>query len=408
MTEKCPPSVLIAHPGTQYAPHLARELESRGMLHRFWTGFALARESWAASMVRWLPDRLRRLLEKRFMSLPSAVLRTMPLLDWCARRAARKVGDERAFFDRNRKFQQALPDRELSAADVVVGYDTSSWLLARRAKEMDKRFVLDQSIGHPSAKERIFTELRQRFPRWSTSAPQKAAGMVATEREEHELADVVVVPSQFVKETLAGEGVDERKIRVIPFGTDLELFQPGPSHGQDVSSLAFLFVGSVSARKGVPVLLEAWRKWNPDHAELWLVGPGTIPAEEQAGLSASVKVLGAKGRAEVAVLMQKADVFVFPSFFEGLAQVQIEAQACGLPLIATHESGATELIGDGRGGILVPAGDVNALAAAMERLAGDSELRETMRRHAIASRARLSWKVYGDHWSELLKEMVRC
>ncbi len=400
--------VLLAHPGTQYAPHLAHELEGRGILHRFWTGFALAHQGRAASLVRCLPSRLRGALERRCMNLSPQLLRTMPLLDWRARRAARKVGDERAFFERNRRFQLALPAQELRAADVVVGYDTSSWLLAQRVKEMGKRFVLDQSIGHPAAKERIFTELRRRFPHWSTSAPQKATEMIATEREEHALADVIVAPSQFVKDTLVGEGVEERKIRVIPFGTDLELFQPGTSHSDEARPQVFLFVGSVSARKGVPVLLEAWRKWNPDHAELWLAGPGTIPPEEQSGLPASVKMLGTKGRSEVAALMQKADVFVFPSFFEGLAQVQIEAQACGLPLIGTHESGATELIGDGHAGTLVPAGDVDTLTAVMRRLADDSALRTEMRRNAIAKRAQLSWTAYGERWCQLLREILAC
>ncbi|MCB1276972.1 glycosyltransferase family 4 protein [Prosthecobacter sp.] len=399
-------SVLLAHPGTQYAPHLARELVRHGLLHRFWTGFAVAGSGWLGGLLRYAPGSIRRRLGKRLVDVPDTTLRTLPLLDWRARKAARFVGDEAAFFERNRLFQEAIPVPEIRAAGVVIGFDTSSWLLARRAKEMGKRFILDQSIGHPSAKERIFSDLRQRFPQWSTSAPLKAAEMVATEREEHELADIIVVPSQFVKETLVVEGVDERKIRVIPFGTNLELFQPGPPRRQEACPLVFLFVGSVSARKGTPVLLQAWRQWNPDNAELWLVGPGAIPTEEQSGLPSSVKVLGPRGRAEVAALMQKADVFVFPSFFEGLAQVQIEAQACGLPLIATRESGADELVDDGRTGCLVPAGDVGALEAAMRRFAEDGGLRLSMREQAIAGRERLSWMRYGDQWARLLKEVL--
>ncbi len=400
-------SVLLTHPGTQYAPHLACELASRGMLSRFWTGFAIAGLGWGERLLSVAPSPLRRRLSNRVVKIAGHQLRTRPWLDWGARRRARTAGEEAAFFERNRRFQQGIPDSEICNAELVIGFDTSSWLLARRAKQMGgKRFILDQSIGHPSAKERIFTELRQRFPAWSTSAPLKAAEMVATEREEHELADVIVVPSQFVKETLVVEGVDERKIRIIPFGTDLDLFRPAAERQQKSGPVVFLFVGGLSARKGVPVLLEAWRRWNPSGAELWLAGPGEIPADEQAGLPVSVKVLGPKGRAEVAALMQKADVFVFPSFFEGLAQVQIEAQACGLPLIATRESGATELIADGRAGILVPAGDADALATAMQRLAADPALRAEMRANAMVGRERLSWRNYGDQWASLISEVI--
>ncbi|MFN0076468.1 MAG: glycosyltransferase family 4 protein [Prosthecobacter sp.] len=397
-------SVLLAHPGTQYAPHLARELGRRGLLRRYWTGFALAEQGWAGRLVKCAPSFIRQRLGKRLVGIASTALRTLPRLDWQARKAARRQGDEAAFFERNRRFQEAIPAAELLAAAVVIGFDTSSWLLARRAKAAGKRFILDQSIGHPAAKERIFAALRQRFPDWSTSAPQKAAAMVESERAEHALADLIVVPSEFVKQTLVSEGVEAEKIHVIPFGTDLTLFHPGAERRHAVRQpVIFLFVGGLSARKGVPVLLAAWRQLALADAELWLAGPGTLPAGEMSTLPASVKLLGNQNRQQVAALMQAADVFVFPSFFEGLAQVQIEAQAAGLPLIATLESGASELISEGENGFIVGSGDAESLAERMRRLAADPVLRERMRQAALAGRARLGWDVYGSRWAELLQ-----
>ncbi len=402
MTES-KPQVLLVHPGTQYAPHLARELSSRGMLHRFWTGFALTEQGWGARLLKLYPANISRRFGKRMMEISSSKLRTLPLLDWQARKAARSVGEETAFFERNRRFQEAIPDREILAANVVIGFDTSAWLLGRRAKAMKRRFILDQSIGHPAAKERIFESLRQRFPEWSTSAPKKSAEIVAVEREEHALADVIVVPSDFVKQTLVAEGVDESKIRIIPFGTDLTLFHPPEKRGG--KTVVFLFVGGLTARKGLPVLLEAWRKLALPDAELWLAGSGSLPMSESASLPPTVKMLGPQGRQEVASLMRQADVFVFPSFFEGLAQVQIEAQATGLPLIATHEAGAADLIQEGTTGFLIRAGDMEALAVRIQRLAQDASLRQQMQQSALVARDRLSWRIYGTRWSTLLKEI---
>jgi glycosyltransferase involved in cell wall biosynthesis len=397
------PQVLLVHPGTQYAPHLARELSSRGMLHRFWTGFALTEQGWGARLLKLYPANISRRFGKRMMEISSSKLRTLPLLDWQARKAARSVGEETAFFERNRRFQEAIPDREILAANVVIGFDTSAWLLGRRAKAMKRRFILDQSIGHPAAKERIFESLRQRFPEWSTSAPKKSAEIVAVEREEHALADVIVVPSDFVKQTLVAEGVDESKIRIIPFGTDLTLFHPPEKRGG--KTVVFLFVGGLTARKGLPVLLEAWRKLALPDAELWLAGSGSLPMSESASLPPTVKMLGPQGRQEVASLMRQADVFVFPSFFEGLAQVQIEAQATGVPLIATHEAGAADLIQEGTTGFLIRAGDMEALAVRIQRLAQDASLRQQMQQSALVARDRLSWRIYGTRWSTLLKEI---
>ncbi len=337
------------------------------------------------------------------MQVSSSKLRTLPLLDWRARKASRSVGEEAAFFERNRRFQAAIPDHEILAANAVIGFDTSAWLLGRRAKAMNRKFILDQSIGHPAAKERVFESLRLRFPEWSTSAPKKSAEIVAVEREEHALADAIVAPSEFVKQTLVEEGVDASKIRIIPFGTDLALFHPPEK--RDGKRTVFLFVGGLTARKGLPVLLAAWRQLALPDAELWLVGSGSLPMSESATLPPTVKVLGPQGRQEVAALMRQADVFVFPSFFEGLAQVQIEAQATGLPLIATHEAGAADLIHEGSTGFLIRAGDVESLAERIQRLAQDDSLRLQMQQSALASRDRLSWKIYGERWSTLLKEI---
>lgn len=401
--ENPPAKVLLAHPGTQYAPHLARELNDRSLLHRFWTGFALARQGWAGSFIGKLPAALSHRLASRLMDLPWSRLKTLPLLDWKARRASQKIGDEAAYFERNRCFQERIPDKEWKSAQAVIGFDTSSWILARRSKAHQTRFILDQSIGHPLSKERVFEQLRLRFPAWSQSIPQKALQLLAVEREEHELADQIVVPSAFVKQTLVAEGVEAGKIHIIPFGTDLDFFRPSSESDPANNSVpVFLFVGSLSARKGVPVLLEAWRGLNSDRAELWLAGPGKIPTQELEKMPASVKILGNQTRQQVARLMQLAQVFVFPSHFEGLAQVQIEAQAAGLPLIATFEAGATELISEEKTGFVIQAGDTAALIDRMNQLIENPGLRNQMRQNAIANRDRLSWRVYGDRWASLL------
>jgi glycosyltransferase involved in cell wall biosynthesis len=119
----------------------------------------------------------------------------------------------------------------------------------------------------------------------------------------------------------------------------------------------------------------------------------------------SVRILGQQSRDQVAALMQAADVFVFPSFFEGLAQVQVEALASGLPVIGTNQSGAEELVRDGENGFVIPAGDAAALARRMRQLAREPGLLAGMRETVAAERHRLGWSAYGDRWSRLLDEL---
>ena len=101
-----------------------------------------------------------------------------------------------------------------------------------------------------------------------------------------------------------------------------------------------------------------------------------------------------------------AHVFVFPSFFEGLAQVQIEALASGLPVIGTKESGVEELVQDGQNGFVVAAGDTDALAHRIREVCTQSALLARMRRTVLGGRDRLSWLTYGNRWSKVLDELA--
>lgn len=400
--------VLLAHPGTQYSYHLARELERLGRLDAFHTGVAIKKNRALRKLFASLPAWARESFASRWLEdLPPAKVRLYPRVEIRLLILERFGGSrsEAALHRRNEQFQLSIPERDIGLSSIVVGYDTSSWLLARRVKRMKGKFILDQSIGHPVEKERIFSALRHRFPEWSVTLPRKAEAHIAEEIEEHELADIVVAPSSFVSRTLTAHGVPEAKIRIIPFGTDLDCFRPAEASRRS-GPVVFLFVGSISARKGVPILLEAWRRMRINNAELWLVGPGAAPKCATVDLPASVRFLGRRSRSEIAELMRRADIFVFPSFFEGLAQVQVEALASGLPVISTIEAGAEDLIRDGANGFLVPAGDAAILSERMLQAAADRNLLDAMRRDAIAQREELSWTVYGERWAKVLDEFA--
>lgn len=399
---KLNPAVLLAHPGTQYAPRLAAELHRHGMLDRFVTGIAVPDDGWLGTVERWVPPVLsRRWAARRVREVPAARLATFPRLEWNAlRRVRRGEPLETVFAERNEAFQRAIPAAWLEAASHVIGFDTSSWVLAERAQAIDRPMILDQSIGHPRAKERVYAELRARFPEWAESVPMKTAGHLARERIEHELSTAIVAPSGFVRRTLATEGVAEEKIHVIPFGTDLSLFLPASA--LPAGPVIFLFVGSLSARKGVPVLLQAWREAKlAGRAELWLAGGGCVPPSAAAA-SDGVRWLGALSRAALAETMRRAHALVCPSFFEGLAQVQVEALAAGLPVIGTTASGADEIVEPGETGWVLVPGDIAALAAALGEVAGDAAGRERMRVRCVESRGHLGWAHYGKRWHGLM------
>ena len=162
---------------------------------------------------------------------------------------------------------------------------------------------------------------------------------------------------------------------------DVRPAAPGEASRGDACT--FLFAGGITQRKGIKYLLEAWRRVRRPGWRLQLLGalprdPGPlVPYLDE------VEPLGRIGHAEMPARMAAADVFVFPSLFEGSAVVTYEALACGLPSVVTP--GAGSVVRDGVDGFVVPPADVEALAERMERLGADPALRESM---AVAARLR--------------------
>ncbi|KUF10168.1 glycosyltransferase [Pseudoponticoccus marisrubri] len=148
-----------------------------------------------------------------------------------------------------------------------------------------------------------------------------------------------------------------------------------------------VFVGRLAGVKGVPVLLEALRALDPDGLRLTVIGDGpdraTLEAQA-AGLP--VDFLGYRSQSEVAEILATADLFVLPSFAEGVPVVLMEAMAAQVPVVTTRIAGIPELVEHDVSGLLVPPGHATALAEALDALLADPERR---RRMGAAGRAKV-------------------
>jgi glycosyltransferase involved in cell wall biosynthesis len=161
--------------------------------------------------------------------------------------------------------------------------------------------------------------------------------------------------------------------------------------------MRFLFLGHLSARKGLRQLLEAWK--GVEKGELVLMGGGDPePWKQMAG--ANVIFPGGGNRARVLEEMEKADVFVFPSLFEGFGLVLLESMAAGLPVITTPNTGGPDVIEEGKEGFIVPAGSVGALREKMEWLIQNPSRAVEMGRQAHARASHFTWETYGQRYRE--------
>ena len=175
-------------------------------------------------------------------------------------------------------------------------------------------------------------------------------------------------------------------------GVDLNYFSPesGNEGGGAVRAAiglnghrALLFVGRLTAHKGINELIEAWRQIRLKHcdARLLLAGEpdrGNLYALDATALKSEERVCVLGQRSDIRELIALSDFVVNPSYREGLSRVNLEALAMGKPIVTTAVPGCIETVEDGVNGLLVPARDPHALADAMDRLLSDADLRRRL------------------------------
>lgn len=236
-------------------------------------------------------------------------------------------------------------------------------------------------------------------------------GLRRLEARGYALADRIVAISNDTAGSLVRDyGVPPGKVEVIPVGVNTSAFAP-----LDLERIpgSVLYAGRLCERKGLPLLLEAMSILRGRHpgAKLHVIGEGALRAglEQTArrlGIADRVEFLGKVGEAELAGWYNRAEVFVLPSLFEGFGIVCVEAMACGTPVVAARAPGVTDIIEDGRNGLLVDR-DPARLADAVASLLADGGLARALagegRRDVLE---KFNWAQIADRFADLYRRLV--
>jgi glycosyltransferase involved in cell wall biosynthesis len=271
----------------------------------------------------------------------------------------------------------------------------SSWGLELGAaiRRQGGRYVCNRGSAHILSQKAI---LEEEFPRWSCPKPESFPDwLVAREAAEYDSADAIIVPSRFAFRTFLEQGVPADKLHVCPYGVSLSSFSRQPR--QD-DRFHVLFVGSVSIRKGIGYLLEAVRPLvQRKLLDLWLVG--AVSAEVRDLLARNGDLFTHKGfvpPARLATTYSQGSALVLPSVEDGFGRVQAEAMACGVPVIASANTGVADLLTDGQEGFIVPIRDSRSIRERLEWMLAHPAERDRMGEAALRRVASLGgWAAYG-------------
>lgn len=284
--------------------------------------------------------------------------------------------------------------RSARSADVV--YATATYAAAAAAATLARRPLVAKLVSDPAYERarryRLFSGTLEQFQD-AESAPVRA--LKAARTRALRTAATIVVPSRYLAEIAGGWGLPADRILVLtnpappPTTVVPEQHEPG----------TFVFVGRLTRQKALGVAIEAVAR--VPGARLVLVGDGPERAELErlAASSAAaerVRFLGLRTRDEALRVVAGAEAGLLSSDWENLPHSAVEALSVGVPVVSTAVGGVPEFVTDGENGLLVPAGDAEALAAALTRILEEPGLRERLAAAAQPSVAELSSEaVYG-------------
>lgn len=303
------------------------------------------------------------------------------------------------------KIEQDLSCKKyLKGADIFLFYNGSGLTTARIAKSKGVITIVEAVNSHVECQERILEEEHRSLGIAWTPFPEKEKLRRLTECDE---ADFILLPSDFVKRSFLAKGFPESKLLKVPYGfnTSTNRSNHAPRTGE---TFTVLFVGSISVRKGIRYLIEAFHKISHPAKKLVLVGPNANDgALEGLNITDDIVFTGVLKGKDLEEAYQSADVFCLPSIEEGLALVLGEALSYGLPTIATTNTGADDIISNDEQGFIVPIRDSMAISQKLQALIDDNDLYEGVRFNAYKkSRDLNGWEETGNNLVKTLSKLV--
>lgn len=258
------------------------------------------------------------------------------------------------------------------------------------------------------------------FLKFPDQVPAKRRNwLIAGTRLSARKADRIITISENTKTDLLNWlKLPDEKVRVIPLaispqiqrvsGTSLDVFRMKI----EVDRPYILAVGTLEPRKNLPTLLRAFAKIKDeiDH-QLVLVGPeGWLTRElketlDDLSLGDRVRLTGFVSDSELGGWYSAADLFAYPSWYEGFGLPSIEAMHCGAPVLASNTSSFPEVVGDA--GVLIPPGDVDLWATTMRDMLRDRARLDDLRARGFARAADFSWRRTAQETYDVYREVAR-
>ncbi len=249
-----------------------------------------------------------------------------------------------------------LRQEQYNASNIIMTEPIIALHTLTEAKKLGLITILDTTNSHISNQTEI---LEDEYDRLGISYTFNPYHIIEKGLQEYNEADYITVRSSYVKKTFLERNIPQEKLFVVPSGINLDNFSQITKEDE---TFRIIYCGLSCIKKGTHYLLQAYSDLKLKNAELWLIGDILEDIKAILGKYKDIyKIIKFIPRKDLYKYYSQGSIFVLPSLEEGLSKVMMEAMACGLPVIATSNTGAEDVIRDGRDGFIIPIKDVGAL-----------------------------------------------
>jgi len=383
--------VTISCSGKFHAFALAEQLKKNGKLDMLYTSYA------------WQKNRYFRRLAKRvdIEEIPADKINTNILL------AIPMKLFPRAAYVWNDLFDLWVAHKlGKSKSKVFIGWSGMSLHSIRAAKKQRMITIVERGSSHILFQNEILKEEYKKFNKNFSIHPL----VIKKELKEYEEAAYISIPSGFVKNTFLQYGVNETKLIMNPYGARKpELFKAGQTSANK-KKFTIVYLGTLSVRKGLIYLFEAISKLKlkTEDYEVWMIGKveDEIHTIVNRFEKPNWKFFGHVNHYELPSYLSLCDIAVQPSIEEGLSMVIPQLMACGVPVIATTNTGGEEVIQDGVNGFIIPIRSPEEITEKIEHLYNNPiELKEMKKAAGDIINNGMTWDDYGIRYIDFINKI---
>lgn len=396
-------SILLSHPtGNANVRNAVLGLHESGLLGAFYTTVAtfdgnlwdrlsqskLGREFERRRYAKELSDRTHQLPTRELGRLLSQKLGLKSL-----------HGNERSPFSIDSVYQSLdrYCAKQLNSNhwQAIYAYEDGALHSFQHAKEQGSTCIYELPIGYWRAAKDILTEEAEALPDWAMTMPSLNDSPNKLERKDQELAlaDSIIVASRFTAQTLEQVPFNIPQPLVIPYGCPNPSSKPSLEPTTKRAPLKVLYAGGMTQRKGLSYLLDAVEQLG-SQVELTLIGQRVSDCAPLDRALERYTWHPSMPHQQMLKTMRSMDVLVFPSLFEGFGLVVTEALSQGIPVIATPNTCAPDILTEGKDGFIVPIRDASSIAEKLQLLHQDRDRLAQMKSATHDTAASKDWKAY--------------